>query len=340
MSGLSELHLCVDRFIPDSLRPAASSMESAVTDAADILSRLPELGADDTLERARAAIVTAKRWTTRGIKCRFLDGDSIQRERVEEKAHQWENHADVRFQFVDTDDEHIRISFSEEGSWSAVGTDALNAAYFPKHQPTMNYGWLDADTDDDEYERVVVHEFGHALGLIHEHQTPAATALKWNVDEVYRVFSGPPNYWSKADIDHNVLQRYSAAQTQYSVFDRASIMLYSFPGSLFTDGVGTPSNTTLSPTDITFIGQVYGQPSSNGGGEPRVLRVTTPYMRGGDVEDVQRYLNEEAYGPIAEDGVYGPNTANAVRRFQQAKGLQVDGIVGPATRAAMALVHA
>jgi len=43
---------------------------------------------------------------------------------------------------------------------------------FHHHEPTMNYGWLKDDTDDVEYRRVVIHEFGHALGAIHEHQNP------------------------------------------------------------------------------------------------------------------------------------------------------------------------
>lgn len=33
----------------------------------------------------------------------------------------------------------------------------------------MHFGWLRDDTDDVEWRRVVVHEFGHALGAIHEH---------------------------------------------------------------------------------------------------------------------------------------------------------------------------
>jgi serralysin len=39
-------------------------------------------------------------------------------------------------------------------------------------KPTMNYGWMTPDSSDDEVHRVVAHEFGHALGLIHEHQNP------------------------------------------------------------------------------------------------------------------------------------------------------------------------
>ena len=339
MSGLSELRLCVDRIVPDEKQRVGSSIESSLQDAATLLEQLPELDAREPGGLLRAALAVPKRWpggTT--IKCRFLDGSPTQQRRTEAWAHTWEQYADIKFKFVTTTDEQIRISFSEEGSWSALGTDALNETYFPKHQPTMNYGWLLDDTDDAEYERVVVHEFGHALGLIHEHQNPDPTqALEWNVDEVYRVFSGPPNYWSKEQIDHNILQRYSTQQMQFTKFDIKSIMLYSFPGSLFTNGVGTPENTTLSDLDKTFIGRTYGTP----GGAPtteRLLKLTSPYMRGHDVEVVQEQLNDAGAGPIGVDGIYGPATASAVRRFQQANGLTADGIVGPQTRAALSRV--
>jgi hypothetical protein len=40
---------------------------------------------------------------------------------------------------------------------------------------------------------------------------------------------------------------------------------------------------------------------------------------------------------IPADGVYGPQTRRAVRRFQRANGLAVDGIAGPQTLAALGL---
>jgi lysozyme family protein len=40
---------------------------------------------------------------------------------------------------------------------------------------------------------------------------------------------------------------------------------------------------------------------------------------------------------IPADGVYGPQTRRAVRRFQRAHGLTVDGIAGPQTLAALGL---
>ncbi|WP_437321271.1 matrixin family metalloprotease [Sorangium sp. So ce385] len=36
----------------------------------------------------------------------------------------------------------------------------------------MNFGWLTLESTQADVESVVLHEFGHALGLIHEHQHP------------------------------------------------------------------------------------------------------------------------------------------------------------------------
>lgn len=261
---LTKLRICFDRVVPDEVSPARAAAERAtISHARSVLSMASpgELDATSVNHPVRAAIVINKQWENgQVLKCRFLNGSKTQRKKVEKKAHIWEKYANIKFKFVTTGDAEIRISFGPDpGSWSAVGTDALVERYFPKHEPTMNYGWLEDNTDDEEYERVVVHEFGHAIGLIHEHQSPNVT-LKWNRPVVYRVFSGSPNFWSKADIDGNVLQKYGAKGIAATSFDNDSIMLYQFDGRLFTDGKPTPLNTKLSARDKAFVATRYPKP--------------------------------------------------------------------------------
>jgi hypothetical protein len=68
-----------------------------------------------------------------------------------------------------------------------------------------------------------------------------------------------------------------------------------------------------------------------------LLRVTQPLTRGPRVRAVQRRLRESGCHPGPDDGVYGPQTADAARAFQAARGLVADGEVGPATAQALGL---
>jgi peptidoglycan hydrolase-like protein with peptidoglycan-binding domain len=52
-------------------------------------------------------------------------------------------------------------------------------------------------------------------------------------------------------------------------------------------------------------------------------------------EGRQVQLLQQALGSIKVDGVFGPETEEAVRKFQASKGLSVDGVVGPLTSAAL-----
>ncbi len=69
------------------------------------------------------------------------------------------------------------------------------------------------------------------------------------------------------------------------------------------------------------------------------IKVTSPMRKGDDVRQIQKALVALYFYPDKGaknngiDGVYGPKTADAVRRFQLMNGLKADGIYGPKTKA-------
>jgi hypothetical protein len=246
--ALSEIRMCIDRRVPRDRVPDAEA--AAIEERPDNLRVVP-IGRGGP-RQARMAIIVATEWkpgTT--LHVRYLDGDPLVKQKVEMVAHGWEDVANVRFAFDNRPDAEIRISFLQDGSWSYLGKDALQ---IPAKEPTMNYGWLTPDTEDDEYSRVVLHEFGHALGAVHEHQSPGVT-IPWDNKAVYAYYA--LQGWSKDDTDQNVLIPYSPEGLQFSMFDRKSIMLYAVDNRLTIGDFEVGWNRELSDQDKAFIRSRY-----------------------------------------------------------------------------------
>jgi hypothetical protein len=246
---------CIDVALPDNLLFEASERAIAENPAnAPVIPRgsIPP-GLDGPPPLALAAL-TGKLWKPgRVLKVRFLDGDPVVQKQLQPFALVWEQYANLKFAFGNDPGAEIRVSFSQPGSWSYIGTDALS---IPQNQPTMNFGWLTKSTPLDEYSRVVTHEFGHAMGCIHEHQNPS-TNIPWDKPAVYKYYQGPPNNWTKAQVDTNLFTRYSADITQFSAFDKNSIMLYPIPEEFTIGDFSVGWNKELSATDKQFIGSLY-----------------------------------------------------------------------------------
>jgi len=133
----------------------------------------------------KAADLRARRGNGRTLRVKILNGTPKIKAKIRQYASVWTQYANIHFDFVDDADAEIRVNVDNSGqSWSRVGTGCLAVS---PDQPTMNFGWLTDSTPDDEFSRVIVHEFGHAVGCIHEHQSPAA-GIPWNrtaVEEYY-----------------------------------------------------------------------------------------------------------------------------------------------------------
>jgi hypothetical protein len=138
----------------------------------------------------------------------------------------------------------IRISFDpSDGCWSYVGIESKDF----KNEPTMNFGWFDVAT--------VIHEFGHALGMIHEHQNPRDNKIKWNEKAVIS-WAKNTQGWDENTTRSNIIDAPNE-QINGSSYDPESIMLYFFPGSLTLNNKGTEENLRLSPNDVIFLHKNY-----------------------------------------------------------------------------------
>lgn len=206
------------------------------------------------------------------ITVKFLNGTEFQKNKVREYAKIWnevsaagvtEKHKEHKINFLfipydvttSGDNADIRIWFQDgKGSASAIGSDCRN---YPQNQPTMFFGWVNEQSSEQEIRQVVLHEFGHALGLVHEHQHPQGN-IPWDKEKVYeyyRTTQNPP--WDRAMVDANVFARYSSSSTNYTAYDPKSIMHYAIPAFLTTNGYSTPWNPDLSSLDSSFIRQIY-----------------------------------------------------------------------------------
>jgi hypothetical protein len=197
-------------------------------------------------------------WKTGSVlRVRFLDGDEKQRNLAKRFMPLWSAYANLHFDFNDDPAAELRVSFTGPGSWAMQGTGAVTYP-FGDNEPTINFGWVRGDTNMIEAERVILHETGHVLGLGHEHQNPSGK-IPWNLPEVYRLFSGPPNLWSKEQIDSTILSTWeSKVYPIPKPYDHQSIMLYAMPEGL-TKGknVYFGDNPALSEGDKQFVAKLY-----------------------------------------------------------------------------------
>ncbi len=225
-------HVCVQRPLPADLMRFQSTVRRGGT--------------------LRAIIPIGKLWMNGSkLRVRFIGGTAAQQAQAREQALWWTQHANLKFDFNNAPDAEIRVAFdSSDGAWSYVGTDNRG---IPLDQPTMNLGFMDGGTAG--------HEFGHAIGLAHEHQNPAG-GISWNEATVIRDLSGPPNNWTEAMVRHNVLNKYRVDQVNGTAFDPNSLMLYFFPGSWVKSGIGTHANDVLSAVDKAYIASAKAYPKT------------------------------------------------------------------------------
>lgn len=253
-----------------------------------------KLSAAKEMKKLRAAFKVNSIWKQDSLRISFLDGTTKQQEFVMNtiQKHLEPLCSKIQFQWnAPLGESDIRISFKLPGqAWSMVGTDAKSV---PKNQPTMNFGWLDDDTQfanpkTKNTGQVILHEFGHAMGMVHEHQNPKNNPIIWNKPVVAAALQRTQG-WGPQQIEHNMFAKYgdyerceevkalppsdpnrqkgiadycSGEIVNGSRYDVNSIMHYFYPAEWILEGpTKIPLNIEYSELDKTWLRKYYGKPA-------------------------------------------------------------------------------
>jgi serralysin len=181
----------------------------------------------------------------------FVNGSDSEKDLVRPAANAWltgELATKLKFEFdVPQSRAQISVSFNaKKKNNSIIGRDS---ALYAGQTTTMNLS-----TGQPE---VVTHEFGHALGLRHEHQNPTV-AIKWKKKFVEAEMKKRYD-WTPQMCEDNIFARLSKNYqcVEDSAFDKDSIMLYEIPKEWTEDGFSATANSAISKTDRKCVTGIY-----------------------------------------------------------------------------------
>lgn len=249
---------------------------------------------DNAAPETRGVANSSKIWSRpiaeKNLTVKFLNGTERYREFVKDVAPEWEKHANVKFHFVEDDqDALIRVGFDYvkgmSSSWALTGTDHLQV-YDKQDEATVHFSqWRRAS--DAAKRSDVLRAFGQTLGLELEFRHPDFTPgwitdANGNIDE-----EAIREYWEyelnglisweelkKVVLDPLNVPAFLIEKTDS--YDSNSVMSWPFYEMIAQNipvvEFDEDYKTELSEQDKAFIARLYGKP------EGEIIRPEEDYI--------------------------------------------------------------
>lgn len=194
-----------------------------------------------------------------GVK--FLDGTQAMHDGVMAALEEWEQALDGALSFVVSSHANaLRTTFAQ-------GNKYVHATKIANRLVSIGHARLfETDPNAASARGIVLHEFGHALGLEHEHFSPHL-AITWRPDQEIADHINtqikPPTNWTKTMVRHNITGAKDGIEVcgDKLAFDDKSVMGYAIWPQWNDESISTAPANTLSQDDIACAQRLY--PSGN-----------------------------------------------------------------------------
>ena len=179
----------------------------------------------------------------------FLDGSKAQHDIVATLASKWLAGAlgrVIAFKFdVPQSQCQISITFNTQWNKSSVGRRSAAVA---RDRASMHLGQV--------VERTVTHEFGHALGLQHEHSSPNSP-IQWNKPAV--IADMAQQGWTAEMVENNIFAKFSAEYACIGDPDLnlRSVMMYPVKKTWTLNGISVGQNNKIDARDEKCLIGLY-----------------------------------------------------------------------------------